>query len=96
MGFTATGDLEVDPLSGQFARIAMGIEPFRLPAEMYTTSFRQYNWDAIGQLEQVNNVCCSVLQCVAMCCSVLQCGAVCCSVLQSVAECCGEVLVPPV
>ena len=26
-------------------------------------------------------VCCSVLQCVAMCCSVLLCVAVCCSVL---------------
>ena len=26
-------------------------------------------------------VCCSVLQCVAVCCSVLQCVAVCCSVL---------------
>jgi len=28
-----------------------------------------------------NEVCCSVLQCVAVCCSVLQCAAVCCSVL---------------
>jgi len=27
----------------------------------------------------VSQVCCSVLQCVAMCCSVLQCVAVCCS-----------------
>jgi len=27
-------------------------------------------------------LCCSVLQCVAVCCSVLQCVAVCCSVLQ--------------
>ena len=33
-------------------------------------------------------VCCSVLQCVAVCCSVLQCAAVCCSVLQCVAVCC--------
>jgi len=88
MGFTATGDLEVDPLNGQFVRIAMGIEPFRPPAEMYTTSFRHYNWDAIGQLEQVNNVCCSVLQCVAVCCNVLQCVAVWCSVLQCGVVCC--------
>ena len=36
------------------------------------------------------NVCCSVLQCVAVCCSVLQCVAVCCSVLQCVAVCYGE------
>jgi len=28
-----------------------------------------------------SQVCCSVLQCVAVCCSVLQCVAVCCSVL---------------
>ena len=34
------------------------------------------------------NLCCSVLQCVAMCCDVLQCFAVCCSVLQCVAVCC--------
>ena len=33
-------------------------------------------------------VCCSVLQCVAVCCSVLQCFAVCCSVLQCFAVCC--------
>jgi len=33
----------------------------------------------------LSNVCCSVLQCVAVCCSVLQCVAVCCSVLQCVA-----------
>jgi len=33
-------------------------------------------------------VCCIVLQCVAVCCSVLQCVAVCCSVLQCVALCC--------
>jgi len=31
---------------------------------------------------------CSVLQRVAVCCSVLQCVAVCCSVLQCVAVCC--------
>jgi len=30
-------------------------------------------------------VCCSVLQCVTVCYSVVQCGAVCCSVLQCVA-----------
>jgi len=34
------------------------------------------------------NLCCSVLQCVAVCCSVLQCAAVCCSALQCVAVCC--------
>ena len=33
-------------------------------------------------------MCCSVLQCVAVCCSVLQCVIVCCSVLQCVAACC--------
>jgi len=33
-------------------------------------------------------VSCSVLQCVAVCCSVLQCVAVCCSVLQCAAVCC--------
>ena len=33
------------------------------------------------------NLCCSLLQCVAVCCSVLQCVAVCCSVLQCVAVC---------
>jgi len=33
-----------------------------------------------------SNLCCSVLQCVAVCCSVLQCVAVCCSVLQYVDE----------
>ena len=33
-------------------------------------------------------VCCSVLQCVAVCCSVLQCVAVCCSMLQCVVVCC--------
>jgi len=32
-------------------------------------------------------VCCSVLQCVAVCCSVLQCVAACRSVLQYVAVC---------
>ena len=31
------------------------------------------------------NVCCSVLQWVAVCCSVLQCVAVCCSVLRCAA-----------
>jgi len=31
------------------------------------------------------NLCCSVLQCVAVCCDELQCVAVCCSVLQCVA-----------
>jgi len=36
----------------------------------------------------VIQMCCSVLQCVAVCCSVLQCIAVCCSVLQWVAVCC--------
>jgi len=38
------------------------------------------------------DVCCSVLQCVAVCCSVLQCVAVCCSVLQCVAVRCNDVL----
>jgi len=37
-----------------------------------------------------NEVCCSVLQCVAVCCSVLQCVAVCCSVLQCAAVCCSK------
>jgi len=37
-------------------------------------------------------VCCSVLQCVAVCCSVLQCSAVCCSVLQCVAAWCSHEL----
>ena len=46
--------------------------------------------------EEAEQVCCSVLQCVAMCCSALQCVAntahgeadkVCCSVLQCVAVC---------
>ena len=36
----------------------------------------------------VLQVCCSVLQCVAVCCSVLQCVTVWCSVSQSVAVCC--------
>ena len=40
------------------------------------------------QRGQVDIMCCSVLQCVAVCCSVLQCVAVCCSVLQCVAVCC--------
>ena len=42
-------------------------------------------------------VCCGVLQCVAVCfsgravsCSVLECVAVCCSVLQCVAACCND------
>ena len=35
-------------------------------------------------------VCCSVLQCVAVCCSVLQCFAVCCSVLQCDAVGCSD------
>ena len=35
-----------------------------------------------------NDVCCSLLQCVAVSCSVLQRVAVCCSLLQSVAVCC--------
>jgi len=34
-----------------------------------------------------SQVCCGVLQCVAVCCSVLQCVAVCCSVLRCVAVC---------
>ena len=34
------------------------------------------------------DLCCSVLQCVAVCCRVVQCVAVCCSVLQCVAVCC--------
>jgi len=37
---------------------------------------------------QLHQVCCSVLQCVAVYCSVLQCIAVCCSVFQYVAVCC--------
>ena len=37
-------------------------------------------FQADGSLEQVS---CSVLQCVVVCCSVLQCVVVCCSVLQS-------------
>jgi len=36
-------------------------------------------------------MCCSVLQCVAVCYSVLQCVAVCCSVLQRVAVCCSAI-----
>jgi len=36
----------------------------------------------------LEELCCCVLQCVAVCCSVLQCVAVCCSVLQCVAVCC--------
>ena len=32
-----------------------------------------------------NDVCCSVLQCVAVCCSLLQCVAVCCSEMMCVA-----------
>ena len=36
----------------------------------------------------VLNLCCSVLQCVAVCCSVLQCVAVRCSALQCVVVCC--------
>ena len=35
----------------------------------------------------LSEVCCSVLQCVAVWCSVLQCGAECCSVLQCFAVC---------
>jgi len=34
---------------------------------------------AMEDVEQQMEVCCSVLQCVAVCCSVLQCVAVCCS-----------------
>jgi len=34
------------------------------------------------------NMCCRVLQCVAVCCGMLQCVAACCSVLQCVAVCC--------
>jgi len=37
---------------------------------------------------EFGNVCCNVLQCIAVCCSVMQCDAVCCSVLQCVAVCC--------
>ena len=37
------------------------------------------NMGPIGQNGGVQNLCCSVLQCVAMCCSALQCVAVCCS-----------------
>jgi len=41
------------------------------------------------QMQGVLQLCCSVLQCVAVCCSVcssvMQCGTVCCSVLQCVA-----------
>jgi len=33
-------------------------------------------------------ICCSMLQCVAVCCTVLRCGAVCCSVLHCAALCC--------
>ena len=36
----------------------------------------------------IYDMCCSVLQCVAVCCSVLQCVAACCSVLQCDAVCC--------
>jgi len=43
---------------------------------------------AIGARGPTNEVCCSVLQCVAVCCRVLHCVAVCCSVLQCVAVCC--------
>ena len=35
--------------------------------------------------DRMDEVCCNVLQCVAVCCSVLQCVAECCSVLQCVA-----------
>ena len=40
--------------------------------------------DVAAKLEEV---CCSVLQCIAVQCKVLQCVAVCCSVLQCVAVC---------
>jgi len=36
----------------------------------------------IVQVKSHCDVCCSMLQCVAVCCSMLQCVAVCCSVLQ--------------
>jgi len=47
-----------------------------------------------GTLSNVNEVCCSVLQRVAVCCSVLQCVAVCCSILQCVAVCCNRLQNP--
>jgi len=43
-------------------------------------------------LDQVEGVGPSVLQCVAVCCSVVQCVAVCCSVLQCVAVWCSVLL----
>jgi len=42
-------------------------------------------------VRDAGNICCSVLQCVAVCCgvmSVLQCDVLCFSVLQYVAVCC--------
>ena len=49
----------------------------------------EHNHPGAWQLKViVGEVCCSVLQCVAVCCSVLQCVAVCCSVLQCVVLCC--------
>jgi len=37
-------------------------------------------------MQVIFQVCCSVLQCVAVCCGVLQCVAVCCSILHSAHE----------
>ena len=51
--------------------------------------FKMFDYDDMGQHDYMRQVCCSVLQCVAVCFSVLQCVvrcvAVCCSVLQCVA-----------
>ena len=40
-----------------------------------------HNWNPLGNFLNKHQVCCSVVQCVAVCGSVLQCAAVCCSVL---------------
>ena len=47
-------------------------------------------WGCARETTSSRQVCCSVLQCVAVCCSVMQCVLqyVCCSVLQCVAVCC--------
>jgi len=62
--------------------------------ESRTTNLKRVTYLVMDEADRCVEVCCSVLQCVAVCCTgVLHCVALCCSVLQwCVAVCCSGVL----